>query len=164
MGSLPQETVLHKLLQQESFPRAAAPYELLQRESFPRGAILQEQAAPAWVLHGFPSPASKPAPSLAPLSMGQQVLAGACSRMGFSQDHSPHRAHALASMWRPPWAARGYLLHCGPLWTAGLQLASLLCMAAREPQVRCLEHLLPLLLTLMSAEFSLLFQAANAFK
>jgi len=37
VGSLPWETVLH---------------ELLQRGSFPRGAVLQEQAAPAWVPKG----------------------------------------------------------------------------------------------------------------
>jgi len=47
--SLSQETVLHKLLQCESFPRAAALHELPQHGSFPRGSVLQEQAAPAWV-------------------------------------------------------------------------------------------------------------------
>ena len=48
MGSLPQETVLHKLLQRESFPPTAALPELPQRGSLPWSAVLQEQAAPAW--------------------------------------------------------------------------------------------------------------------
>jgi len=50
--SLSWETVLHKLLQRESFPQAAALHKLPQRGSFPRGAVLQEQAAPAWVPTG----------------------------------------------------------------------------------------------------------------
>ncbi|KAK4823971.1 hypothetical protein QYF61_008357 [Mycteria americana] len=48
MGSLPRETVLHELLQHESFPWAAVLHELLQCGSLPRGAVLQEQTAPAW--------------------------------------------------------------------------------------------------------------------
>jgi len=59
--SLSWETVLHKLLQHESFPWAAALHELPLRGSFPQGAVLQEQAAPVWVHHGVTSPASKPA-------------------------------------------------------------------------------------------------------
>jgi len=39
---------------------------------FPQGAVLQEQAAPVWVPHGVTSPASKPAPGRAPLSMGKR--------------------------------------------------------------------------------------------
>lgn len=50
VGSLPRETVLH---------------QLLQRGSFPGGAVLQEQAAPAWVPHRATSPASKAAPARA---------------------------------------------------------------------------------------------------
>jgi len=42
--SLTWETVLHKLLQRESFTRAAALHELPQCGSFPQGAGLQEQA------------------------------------------------------------------------------------------------------------------------
>jgi len=52
MRSLSQETVLHNLLQCESFPRAAALHQLPQRGSLPRAAVLQEQAAPAWVPMG----------------------------------------------------------------------------------------------------------------
>ena len=70
MGSLPRETVLHKLLQRESFPQAAVLHKLLQRGSYPQGAVLQEQTAPAWVPHGVTSPASKPAPAWPPLSTG----------------------------------------------------------------------------------------------
>jgi len=38
--SLSGETVLHKILQRESFPRAAALHKLPQHGSFPRGACL----------------------------------------------------------------------------------------------------------------------------
>jgi len=44
MGSLPQETVLHKLLQCNSFPWAAAIHELPQSGSFPWGAFLHKLA------------------------------------------------------------------------------------------------------------------------
>ena len=47
--SLSRETVLHKLLQCKSFPQAAALHELPQHESLPWGAVLQKQAAAAWV-------------------------------------------------------------------------------------------------------------------
>jgi len=60
------ETVLHKLLQCESFPRAAALHKLPQRGSFARGAVLQEQSAPAWVPHGVTSAASKSLKLLSP--------------------------------------------------------------------------------------------------
>ncbi|KAM4666906.1 LOW QUALITY PROTEIN: immunoglobulin superfamily member 22 [Amazona ochrocephala] len=72
VGSLPQETVLHKQFQRGSFPQATVLHELLQRESLPWGAVLQEQTAPTWVLHSVTSPASKPAPAQAPLSMGHR--------------------------------------------------------------------------------------------
>ncbi|KAK4830049.1 hypothetical protein QYF61_008387 [Mycteria americana] len=68
VGSLPRETVLHELLQCQSFPQAAVLHKLLQRGSLPRGAVLQEQTAPAWVPYGVTVPASKPAPARAPLS------------------------------------------------------------------------------------------------
>jgi len=65
---------------------------------FPRGAVLQEQAAPAWVPHGVTSPASKPAPAWAPLSMSPQVLAGACSNAGSPQGHSLLQASTCSSV------------------------------------------------------------------
>jgi len=49
---LSRKTVLHNLLQRESFPWAAALHELPQGRSFPQGAVLQELAAPAWVPMG----------------------------------------------------------------------------------------------------------------
>jgi len=122
--SLPRETVLHQLLQCESFPQAAVLYKLLQCGSLPRGAVFPEQTAPAWVPHRVKSLASKPAPAWALLSVGLQVLPGACSSVGYPQGHSILRAHPLAPAWGPPWAAGGYLLHCGPPWAAGAQPVS----------------------------------------
>jgi len=40
VGSLPRETVLHKLLQRESFLQAAVLHKLSQRGSLPWGAVL----------------------------------------------------------------------------------------------------------------------------
>jgi len=107
--SLSQETVLHKLLQCESFPR---------------GAVLQEQAAPEWVPHAATSPPSKPAPAWAPLSTGPQVLAGACSSTGSPQGHSLLQASTCCGMGSLPQATGGSLLHRGPPWAAGGQPAS----------------------------------------
>jgi len=108
MRSLSQETVLHKLLQRESFPQAAALHELPQGGSFPRGAVLQEQAAPAWVPHGVTSPASKPALVWASLSTG-----GACSSVGSPQGHNFLQASTCSGMGSLPWATGGDLLHHG---------------------------------------------------
>ena len=94
--SLSREIVLHELLQIDSFPRVAALHELPQRGCFLWGAVLQEQAAPTWVPHGVTSPARKPAPVWAPLSMGLQVLAGACSSACSPWGHSlPSGIHLL---------------------------------------------------------------------
>ena len=107
VGSFSRETVLHQLLQRESFPRAAVLHQLLQRGSLPWGADLQEQTAPAWVPHGVRSPASKPAPVWAPLSMGPQVLPGACSSVGFPRATASFRFLHLALAWGPPQATGG---------------------------------------------------------
>jgi len=56
--------------------------------TFPRGAVLQEEAAPAWVPHGVTSPSSKPTSVWAPLSTGPQVLAGACCSVVSPWGHS----------------------------------------------------------------------------
>jgi len=118
LRSLSRETVPHKLLQRESFPRAAALHRLPQHGSFLRVAVLQAQAAPVWVPHRVTSPASKPAPSWVPLSMGPQVLAAACSSMGSPWGHSLLQASICSGMgvpstsyrWRsaPPWTS----MHC----------------------------------------------------
>jgi len=68
MGSLPRETVLHKLLQYESFLWDVVLHRLLQQEFFPRAAVLQEQMAPLRVPHGVTSTDSKHASAWAPLS------------------------------------------------------------------------------------------------
>jgi len=86
VGSLSRETVLHELLQRESFPRAADLHELPQRGSLPRGAVLQEQAAPVWVPHGVTSPAMSllqdglPTGSQSPL--GASTCSGIRSSLG----------------------------------------------------------------------------------
>jgi len=98
VGSLPRETV----------------HKLLQCKSFPQDAVLQEQAAPAWVPHQVTSPASKPAPAWAPPSTGPQVLPGACRSACIAWGHCLLRVHPPPLAWGPPEAARGYLLHRGP--------------------------------------------------
>jgi len=113
--SLSCETVLHKLLQHDSFPRAAALPKLPQHGSFPQGAVLQEQAAPVWVPHGVTNPASKPALAWAPLSMGLQVLAGACSSAGLpTVSQLPSGIHLL---WRGV-PSTGYRWRSAPPWTS----------------------------------------------
>jgi len=147
--SLSQETILHKLLQSGSFPRAAALHELPQCGSLPQGAVLQEQAAPAWAPHGVTSPASKPAPAWAPFSTGPQVLPGACSSAGAPWGHSLLWASTCSSVGSLPQATGGHLLHCGPPWAAGRQLPSPWSSSgvAREDSLLWhLEHFLPLLL------------------
>jgi len=161
VGSFTQETVLHELLQCESFPQAAALMNCPSVGPFPQGAVLQEQAAPAWVPHRVTSAASKLAPAWAPLSTGPQVLAGACSSVGSPWGHSLLQASTCFGMGSLPRAAGGSLLHRGPPWAAGGQPASpwSSSRAAREDSLlRHLERLLPppSSLTLVSAElFSL---------
>ena len=113
VGSLPQETVLHELLQCGSFPRAAVLHKLLQHGSFPQCAVLQEHTAPAWVPHGVTSPARKPAP-WAPVSTDPLVLPGACSSAGFPRGHSLLREPTCSGVgsstgcrWisAPPWTS-----------------------------------------------------------
>ena len=146
---LSQETVLQKNPQCESFPEAAALPKLPQHGSFPRGAVLQEQAAPARVPHGVTGPATTPALAWAPLSIGPQVLAGACSSAGSPWGHSLLQASTCSSVGSLPRARGGYWLHCGPPWAAGGQPASPWSSSrvAREGSLlRHFRHLLPLLL------------------
>jgi len=125
---------------------------------FPKGAVLQQQAALARVPHGITSPASKPAPEWASLSlsMGPQILAEASFNMGFPQGHSFLQAYICSNMGSLPQAKGGYLIHCGTPWSAAGQLASpwSSSQAAGERSVLWhLEHLLPppFSLTLVSA-------------
>jgi len=91
---------------------------LLRRGSVPWGAVLQEQAAPAWVPHGVASPASKPAlvqASLSPQvqrSCQEPVSVWASHRVTASFKHPP------ALVWGLPGTAGGYRIQCGPPWTA----------------------------------------------
>jgi len=101
VGSLPWDTVLHKLLQHGSLPR---------------GAVLQKQVAPTWVSHEVVSSASKPAPTWAPLSMGAQVLPQACSSVGCPQVHSILQASTCSSMGSSP----GCRWISAPPWTSSL--------------------------------------------
>jgi len=140
-----------------------------QRGSFPQDAVPQEQAVPAWVPHRVTSPASKPAPAWAPLSMGLQVLAGACSSAGSPQGHSFLQASTCSSVGSLPRAVSGYLLHCGTPWAAVAQPASPWPSprAAREGSLlRHLEHLLPppSSLTLVSAELFLSHRLTPLFR
>jgi len=107
MGSHPQDTVLHKLLQCKSFIWVQFFINCSSMGSLPQGAVPQEQASPVWVPHRATSPASTPAP------------ARASPRTTASFGLPP------APAWSPPWAAGVCLLHCGPPWTAGEQVASL---------------------------------------
>ena len=114
LGSFLQGTVLHELLQSEFFPQAAALHKLFQSGFIPWAAVLQEQAAPAWVPHRVTSPVRKPAPAWAPLSMGPQVLQGACSSIG-----SPWGHRLLQAC---PCSGVGFSVSCRwistPLWTS----------------------------------------------
>jgi len=133
-------TVLHELLQRESFPQAAVLHELLQPGSFPRGAVFQEQTAPVWLCHRITGPARKPAPVWAPHGF-------TASLRGLP-----------APTWSPARAAGGDPLHHGPPWAAGTQPAPPWSTpwAAEEPLLQCLEHLLPPpSLTLVYAELFL---------
>jgi len=99
--------------------------------------------------HGVTSPASKPAPAWAPLSLGQQDLPEDCSSAVSPWGHSFVQAFICSGMGSLPWATGGYLLHHRLPWTARGQAASpwSSARAAREdPLLQHLEHLLPLFL------------------
>jgi len=132
VGSLPGQTVLHELLQCESFPRAAVLQELVQR-----GSPVGSQVLPANLLqHGL-------------LSMGPQVLPGGCSSGGFPQDHS--------LLWASICSGLGSYMGCrrisAPLWTymgcrgtACLTMVFITSCKGKNSLIWRLEYLLPLLL------------------
>lgn len=99
VGTLPWDTVLHKLLHCEFFPQSAVLHELLQHSSLPKSAVLQEQTAPSWVTRGVPSPASKLPPVWA-------CFNGVTASL----------RHPRALEWDSPGAIGGYLLHHGHPW------------------------------------------------
>jgi len=52
--------------------------------------------------------------------------------------------HPPAPVWGPFWAVGWDLLHHGPQWLQGTACLAVICsMAAGEPLLWCLEHLLP---------------------
>jgi len=148
VGCLLQETVQQELLQSESLLRATDLNELFQHGSFPWGAVLQEQAAPAWVPCGVTSPASKPAPVWASVSLLGHRSWQEPAPARELHDVTASFEHPAASAWGASWAEGGYLLHCGPPWAAGTQPASPQSAprAAGESLLQHLKHLLPLLL------------------
>jgi len=119
MRSLSWETVLHKLLQYESFPWDEILHQLPQHGSFSQGAVLLEQDAPVQIPQGVTSPASEPAPAWAPLSMGPQVLAVTCSSVSSPRGHSFLQSSTCSGVRSLPRATGGYLLYRGPPRTAG---------------------------------------------
>ena len=82
------------------------------------------QTPPVWVRHGATSPASKPAPVWASLSVGPQVLPGACSSASCPQGHSLLWASTCSSV-GSSMDCSGSLLHGEPPCAAGRQPALL---------------------------------------
>jgi len=123
--SLSRETILHKLLQHESFPRAAALHELPQRGSLPTGC----------------SPSGTSCSSMSP-PRRHKPCQQTCSGMGSSLHGSTGPGRSLLQPGLPmgsqgvlqastccgvgslPRTAGGSLLHRGPPWAAGEQLVS----------------------------------------
>jgi len=149
LRSLSLETVLHKLLQCESFRQAALLHKQPKRGSLPQCAVLQEQAAPAWV------------------PMGSQVLPANLLQRGLLSLHrSTGPARSLLQLRlsmgsQPPlgtstWSGVGSSTGCrwisAPLWTSmgcrGITCLTMVfitgCMG--NSLLWCLEHLLLLLL------------------
>jgi len=98
--SLSRETVLHKLLQCESFPQ---------------GAVLQAQTTPAWVPHGVTSPASKPVPVWPPLSPWGHRSCQEPAPARASHELTVSFGHPPALGWGPP---RGCRWRSAPQWTS----------------------------------------------
>jgi len=132
LGSLPQDTVLHKLLQFGSFPWGVDLLRLLQCES-PEGSQLLPENLLQWGLHSLHR-ATDPARSLL--------------QHGLPKGSQPPSDIHLLRRGSPPWAAGGDLLHRGPPRAAGAQPTSpqSSSWAAGEALLQHLEHLLPLLL------------------
>jgi len=119
-----RETVLHKLLQSESFSWAAALHELPEHGFLPRGAVLQEQAAPAWVLTGSHAlPANLLWCGLLSPWVHRSWQEPA-PMWGSPQGHSLLQTSPCSGMGSLPQATGEYLLHLGPPWDAGGEPAS----------------------------------------
>jgi len=123
MRSFSRETVLHKVLQSESFPWAAALHKLFQHGSLPRVQSFRNKL----LQHGTPR--------------GHKPCQQTCSSVGSSLHGSTRSSRSLLQhrssmgsqppldiplVWHGslPWPAGGGLLHHGPPWAAGAQPAS----------------------------------------
>jgi len=116
MGSRPWETVLHELLQRESFPRAAVLHRLLQRGS-PTGSqalpeiLLWRGLLSPWVRRSWQEPAPVRVPHRVTASFG----------------------HPPALVWGPPRAAGRYLLPCGSTGCRGTACLTMGCRGVSAP-------------------------------
>ena len=124
-------------------------HTLLQRESFPRGAVLQEQAAPAWVI-----------------PMGSQGLPANLLRRGLLSPWVHRSWQEPAPAWAPHGVTASFRHPPAPRWGPfhGLKVAiystvdlhglqgdnlphhGLYLRLQGKTLLQCLEHLLPLLL------------------
>ena len=116
--SLSQETVLHKLLQCESFPQAAALHKLPQHDSFP-----WEQSFRKGLLQcGSPTESQAPPKNLLLCGLLSPWIHRSCQEPAPAQvspqDHSLLQASTCSGVGSLPRGAGGYLLHRGPPWTA----------------------------------------------
>jgi len=116
VGSLSWETDVHKILQRESFPRAAALHKLLWCGVPSMGCSPLGIGCSSVGPHGVRSHARKTCFSMGSRSMGPQVLAEACSRVGSPWGHSLLQASTCSSVgsslgckWisAPPWTPMG---------------------------------------------------------
>jgi len=105
VGSLPRETVVHELLQCESFPQGATLHELLQHGSLSWSAVLQKRAAPR----------------------GHKSCQQTCSSVGSCLHGSTCPGRSLLQCWvstgsQPPWGIS--LLLCGVLPRLQMEICS----------------------------------------
>jgi len=148
------ETVLHKLLQRESFPRAAALHKLPQHGSFPQGAILQEQAPPAWVLTGSQA---------LPANLLRHGLHSARVRKSWQEPAPVWAPHGVTGSFRHPPASTGCRWISSPPWTSmdcrGKACVTMVFITSCKGRISAPASQAPPppppLLTLVSAEFFL---------
>lgn len=79
---LPWDRVLIKLLKTESFTQAEVLHELLHHRCLPWGAVFRNRLLQCGISHGVTSLNSKSASTSVSLSVGPQVLPGACFSTG----------------------------------------------------------------------------------
>lgn len=157
MGSFPQETDLHKLLQRGLFHGL-----LFFTNSSSVGPFHSHSSGtntPAWVeFHRVRSPASKPAPMWAPLFMDPLIFPEVSSSMGFPCGHSLLQISTCSSAgssmdcrwisalpwtsvvcrgtavlpWSAPWESQKWNL-CSGAWSTSSPLSSLTLVCLELP-------------------------------